>query len=62
MKYAAYALLVLAAVLAFGGAINAAKPSVSPLVTVLGSFAFPVVLAWLGYVLLKRSRTPKRTE
>lgn len=62
MKVFAYALFALAALLAVGGFINASKPSISPLVIVIGSFALPAIIAWWGAIILKKSNKSPTQE
>lgn len=41
--------------LAIGGFINASKPSVSPIVTVVGSFVVPGLFIWWGTIFHRRA-------
>ncbi len=54
MRIASIACFVIGILLAIGGFINASKPSVSPIVTVIGSFALPAIFIWWGVILHKK--------
>ena len=56
MRIGAYVLFFLAGLLAFGGLLNASKPSIMPLATVIGSFALPALFTWWGVILWKKSK------
>jgi membrane protease YdiL (CAAX protease family) len=51
---------VLGGLLAVGGLLNASKPSVSPLLAVIGSFAFPAIFIWWGVILHKKANAKNR--
>jgi hypothetical protein len=59
MRIASIACFVIGTLLAIGGFINASKPSVSPIVTVIGSFALPAIFIWWGVILHKRANRKK---
>ena len=62
MRIGSIACFIIAALLAFGGLINASKPSISPIVTVIGSFALPAIFAWWGVLLWKRASRRQQTK
>ena len=41
--------------MAVGGFINASKPSISPVVTMVGSFVLPAIFIWWGVILHKKA-------
>ena len=55
MKIAAVVMFAIAAILGIGGLIHASKPSYSPIVTVIGSFALPAIFTWWGVILWKKA-------
>ncbi len=38
-----------------GGFITASKPSISPIITVLGSFVVPALFIWWGFIFHRRA-------
>ncbi len=51
---------VIGALLGIGGFINASKPSVSPIVTVIGSFVLPALFIWWGIIFHKKANAKSR--
>jgi hypothetical protein len=49
-------------VLAVGGAIQASKPSISPLVTVIGAFTLPALFIWWGLICHKRAKNARQSK
>jgi len=60
MKVLAILFFILAGLLGIGGFLQASKPSVSPIVTVIGSFARPAIFAWWGLILWKKANAKPR--
>lgn len=60
MKTLAIFFFVISALLAIGGLINSSKPSVFPIITVIGSFVLPALFAWWGVISWKRSDSKRR--
>ena len=55
MRIGSLICFTIAILLGIGGIINASKPSISPIVTVIGSFVLPAIFAWWGALLWKRA-------
>ena len=62
MKVASLLLFGLALTLGIGGFINASKPSYSPILTVVGSFALPAIFAWWGVTLWKKAAAKSKNQ
>ncbi len=56
LKVLSILFFVIGGALALGGFINASKPSISPIVTVIGSFVLPALFFWWGVIAWKRSK------
>lgn len=54
MKIAGIALILLGLLLGAGAIAVAMRPSVSPLVTVIGAFALPAICIWAGVTLMRK--------
>jgi hypothetical protein len=52
----AFILFVISAILTLGGISTALKPSVMPIATVLGAFAFPALFFWWGLILYRSAK------
>jgi len=59
MRIASITCFIIGALLAIGGFINAFKPSISPIITVIGSFALPAIFIWWGVILHKKANGKK---
>lgn len=46
--------------LAFGGYMNASKPSTSPVIVVVGSFIVPALLFWWAWICHKKASKPDK--
>ena len=56
MKILSVLCFIIGVVLGIGGFINASKPSVVPIVTVVGSFVLPALFIWWGVLLHRRAK------
>jgi hypothetical protein len=52
----AFVLFAVSAILTMGGISTALKPSVMPIATVLGAFAFPALFFWWGLILYRSAK------
>lgn len=59
MRVLSVLFFIIGAVLAVGGVVNASKPSVSPIITVLASFMLPTLFIWWGLILHKKANSKK---
>lgn len=64
MRIGSIVCFVIAVLLAIGGMINASKPSISPIVTVIGSFVLPAIFVWWGVILRRKANAivPKHRD
>jgi hypothetical protein len=53
---------LLGGALTIGAIIHASKPSISPLVTVIGAFAFPALFIWWGVICHKRAKKSRQSK
>lgn len=58
MRFLGYLLMALGGTLALGGISIASEPSVHPIATVIGAFAFPAIFLLAGYRLAQRGKKP----